>query len=116
MRAWIAEGAVPSAIFAANDPSAIGAIGAIEEAGMRVPEDVAVVGAGDIHYGDRLSVPLTTVTWDKTRMGQQAAHLLLNMLGREADAALNGKKERVICEPELVARKSCGVKQTLCTR
>jgi LacI family transcriptional regulator len=111
MRAWIAQGTVPPAVFAANDPSAIGAIGAIEEAGMRVPEDVAVAGAGDIHYGDRLRVPLTTVTWDKTQMGHQAAHLLLNLLGAETDAAVNGNRGRVVCEPALVMRKSSGAGQ-----
>jgi LacI family transcriptional regulator len=108
MRAWIAEGAVPPAIFAANDPAAIGAMRAMEEAGMRIPDDTVVVGAGNIHYGDRLSVPLTTVTWDKTSMGQQAARLLLGLLGRETDAAANGRRARLICEPELVVRKSCG--------
>ncbi len=108
MRAWIAEGTVPTAVFAANDPAAIGAIRAMEEAGMRVPDETAVVGAGNVHYGDMLRVPLTTVTWDKTRMGQQAAHLLLNLLGRETDAAVNGQRGRLICEPELVVRKSCG--------
>jgi LacI family transcriptional regulator len=108
MRAWIAEAAVPSAVFAANDPAAIGAMQALEEARIRVPNDTAIVGAGNIHYGDRLSVPLTTVTWDKTRMGQQAARLLLTLLGSEADAEVNGRRGRIICEPELVVRKSCG--------
>src|SRR5262249_1615272 len=102
------EATVPSAIFAANDPSAIGAIHALDEAKIRVPEDTAIVGAGNIHYGDMLRVPLTTITWDKTKMGQQAATLLLGMIGRKSDEATNGKRGRTICEPELVVRKSCG--------
>jgi LacI family transcriptional regulator, galactose operon repressor len=108
MRAWIAEGTVPSAVFAANDPAAIGAMHAFDEAKIRVPEDTAIVGAGNIHYGDMLRVPLTTVTWDKTKMGQQAATLLLGLLRSESDATTNGRRGRIICEPELVVRKSCG--------
>jgi LacI family transcriptional regulator len=108
MRTWIAKGSLPSAVFAANDPAAIGAMQALEEAGIKVPNDIAVLGAGNIHYGDRLSVPLTTVTWDKTSMGQQAAQLLLTLLGNNVNAEINGKRGRLICEPELVVRKSCG--------
>ncbi len=108
MRAWIAEGIVPPAVFAVNDPAAIGAMHALEEAGIKVPDEVAVVGAGNIHYADMLRVPLTTVTWDKTKMGQQAAHLLLNALERERNGQLGQKGRNIIVEPELVVRKSCG--------
>lgn len=108
MRKWLAEGTVPPAVFAANDPAAIGAMHALDEAKVRVPEDTAIVGAGNIHYGDMLRVPLTTVTWDKTQMGQKAATLLLGLIGRESETSANGKKGRTICEPELVVRKSCG--------
>ena len=116
MRAWIAEGSVPSAIFAANDPGAIGAMQALDEAKIRVPDDTALVGAGNIHYGDMLRVPLTTVTWDKSHMGQQAANLLLGLIGRESDATTNGKRGRTICDPELVVRKSCGAGKRISVR
>ena len=53
------------AVFAANDPAAIGAMKAIWEAGLRVPDDIAVVGVGDIALGDLLRVPLTTVGWSR---------------------------------------------------
>src|SRR5437870_6552241 len=56
MSAWLKEGGVTSAIFAANDPAAIGAMSAISEAGLRIPEDVPIVGGGNIHYGDMLQV------------------------------------------------------------
>jgi len=69
MRSWVAEGQLPRAIFAVNDPTAIGAMNALHEAGIRVPDEVAVVGAGAIHYGVLLRVPLTTVDWDLTEMG-----------------------------------------------
>ncbi len=63
------------AVFAANDPSAIGAMKAIWEAGLRVPDDIAVVGVGDIALGDLLRVPLTTVGWSRTDQGRHAAEL-----------------------------------------
>jgi LacI family transcriptional regulator len=108
MRAWIAEGDFPPAIFALNDPAAIGAMHALNEAGLKVPEDVALVGAGNIHYGDMLRTPLTTVGWDLTHMGQSAASLLLGMLDRAPSEEPIDATDRIICEPQLVIRKSCG--------
>src|SRR5438067_6042920 len=70
------------AVFAANDPSAIGAMKAIWEAGLRVPDDIAVVGAGDIALADLLKVPLTTVGWSRREQGRHAAELLLNGIDR----------------------------------
>ncbi|MFL6210077.1 MAG: LacI family DNA-binding transcriptional regulator [Pyrinomonadaceae bacterium] len=107
MRAWLAEGDVPSALFAVNDPTAIGAMQALAEAGLRVGLDVALVGAGNIHYGDMLRVPLTTVSWSRAEMGQQAAQLLVQLIeGKSADA----KARQVILPPELVVRNSCGAR------
>lgn len=105
MRAWIAEGGVPEAIFAANDPAAIGAMHALTEAGFRIGADVAVAGAGNVHYGDMLSVPLTTVAWSTTGMGQQAARLLIGMIEREAPSRT---AQRIIVAPSLVVRRSSG--------
>ena len=71
------------AVFAANDPAAIGAMKAIWEAGLRVPDDIAIVGAGDIALGDLLRVPLTTVSWSRDELGKQAAALILERIGPE---------------------------------
>src|SRR6185369_6237331 len=102
MQKWIAAGDLPSAIFAANDPAAIGAMAAMSDAGLRVPDDVAFVGAGSVHYGDMLRVPLTTVSWSKAEMGQVAASLLLDLIDGK-------KKNRIITvPPELVIRQSSG--------
>ena len=105
MQKWIKKGDLPTAIFAANDPAAIGAMAALTEAGLKVPDDVAFVGAGNIHYGDMLRVPLTTVSWSTAAMGQEAANLLLELI--------NGKKKvrrhrTVTVGPTLVVRSSCG--------
>ena len=48
---------MPDGVFCYNDPVAIGAMRAIAEAGLRVPEDIAVAGAGNVHYSDFLAVP-----------------------------------------------------------
>ena len=94
---------MPPAIFASNDPAAIGAMAAMSDAGLKVPDDVAFVGAGSIHYGDMLRVPLTTVSWSKSEMGQAAASLLLELI----DGKKKVHRNRVITvPPELVIRQS----------
>jgi LacI family transcriptional regulator len=104
MQKWIARGDLPSAIFAGNDPAAIGAMAAVTDAGMRVPEDMAFVGAGSIHYGDMLRIPLTTVSWSKSAMGQAAAGLLLELM----DGNKVRRNRTITVTPELTIRHSCG--------
>ena len=105
MQSWIEKGNLPTAIFAANDPAAIGAMAALNDAGIDVPNDIAIVGAGNIHYGDMLRVPLTTVSWSTSAMGQAAAQLLLELIEGEPKTA---KPRKVTVPPELVVRRSCG--------
>jgi DNA-binding LacI/PurR family transcriptional regulator len=91
------------AVFAANDPAAIGAMKAVWEAGLQVPDDIAIVGAGDVIHGELLKVPLTTVSWSRSELGREAAELLMN------GAERNGSEpRRVIIPPHLVIRQSCG--------
>jgi DNA-binding LacI/PurR family transcriptional regulator len=91
------------AVFAANDPAAIGAMKAIWEAGLRVPDDIAIVGVGDIALGDLLRVPLTTVGWSRRDQGRHAAELLLNGLDLEDDPP-----QRIVIPPRLIVRESSG--------
>ncbi len=92
------------AVFSANDPSAIGAMKAIWDAGLRVPEDIAIVGAGDIALGDLLRVPLTTVSWSRDEQGKQAAKLLLDRIGPEP----SDRFRSVVIAPRLIVRRSSG--------
>jgi LacI family transcriptional regulator len=78
---------------------------AIWEAGLKVPDDIAVVGVGDITFGDMLKVPLTTVSWSRTELGREAAELLLNRLVEEDDD-VEEEPRRVIIPPQLVVRES----------
>jgi LacI family transcriptional regulator len=92
------------AVFAANDPAAIGAMKAVWEAGLRVPEDIAIVGAGNIAWSDMLRVPLTTVSWSREEQGRQAADLILGRIGPRPGP----KIRRIVIPPQLVVRSSSG--------
>jgi LacI family transcriptional regulator len=105
MRSWLAEGDVPEAIFAVNDPAAIGAMRALEEARLRAGKNVALVGAGNIHYGEMLRVPLTTVSWSRSEMGSNAARLLIESI--ESKNA-TPRPQRVVLQPDLIVRDSSG--------
>lgn len=95
---------IPDGVFCFNDPVAIGAMQAVREAGLDVPQDVCVVGAGNVHYSDVLAVPLTTVDQGTSEIGKRAAELLLERIG--AKRALRPK--RVMIAPKLVVRQSSG--------
>lgn len=93
----------PTAILAYNDIMALGVFGALEGAGLRVPEDVALVGFDDIIYAPYLKAPLTTVRQQTREMGEAAARLLLERLkGSEAPP------RRIVLQPELIVRRSSG--------
>jgi len=74
----------PTAIFAANDMVALGAMLAIQEAGLRVPQDVAVVGFDDIPTARLINPPLTTVTQFQVEWGRRAAQLLFERINGSA--------------------------------
>ncbi len=93
-----------TAVFASNDSAAIGAMRAAWHAGRRVPQDLSIVGAGDIAHADLLKVPLTTVSWSRAALGIGAARLLLDQIEHHAD----GPYSRVIVPPSLIVRESAG--------
>jgi LacI family transcriptional regulator len=90
-----------TALFAYNDISAIGSIRAFAEAGLRVPDDVSVVGFDDIQNSAYISPPLTTVRQPMRKMGAIAARTLLDQI----EGRMKYVPEITI-EPELVVRKS----------
>ena len=107
---WIKAGDLPTAIFAVNDPAAIGAMQALSEAGIKIGEDIAIVGGGNIHYGDMLSVPLTTISWSRSEMGQAAARLLIQSI--ENSNGDGAGPQKIILSPSLIVRKSCGAERS----
>jgi LacI family transcriptional regulator len=92
----------PDAVFAYNDPLAIGAIHAILEAGLRVPEDIAVIGCGNLHYNSSLRVPLSSIDQHSNTIGEHTANILLRTIESKSKLA----PVSVIIEPSLVARES----------
>jgi len=99
---------VPDGIFAYNDPVAAGAVKAILEAGLRVPEDIAIIGAGNVHYSDLLKVPLSTVDQSSGVIGETAAQLLSEIM--EAKTPVDPKK--IFIPPRLIVRESSQRKGT----
>ena len=94
----------PTAIFAANDYMALGTYQAIVEEGVRVPEEVAIVGFNDIEFTAMRGVELTTVGQKKYEMGALAVETLV---GRVEEGKAGSSKEMIL-EPELIIRKTCG--------
>lgn len=93
----------PTAIFAAGDQMAMGAYRALAEAGVRVPDDVSVIGFDDIEAANYISPPLTTIRQPFEEIGQRALALLFELLGDRRPA-----KTQVILPPELILRQSTG--------
>lgn len=90
----------PTAVFAANDQMALGLLRALNEAGIRVPEDVSVVGFDDLPESGFFTPPLTTVRQDFQELGRRTMALILRVLHGELEASLP------LVEPVLVVRSS----------
>lgn len=97
---------LPAAFIALNDQIATGAIQRFQEAGLRVPEDVAVVGFDNLDSGRFLKPTLTTIDQQAETLMKHAVSLLLDQLARPGDAKLRGRS--VTVEPELIVRMSTG--------
>ena len=91
----------PDGVFCYNDPTAMGAMKAVLEAGLDVPRDVAIVGCGNVTYADFLRVPLTSVDQQSDKIGERAAKLALSMLAHSPI-----RPKQVVLQPQLVKRGS----------
>jgi LacI family transcriptional regulator len=89
-------------VFCYNDPIAVGAMKAIREAGRKVPQGIAVVGAGNVNYSDVLAIPLTTIDQEPDEIGRVASQILLEQI--ESKKPL--KPRRVLVPHRLVIRES----------
>ena len=95
---------MPSAIFAANDSMAIGALAALRDAGIRVPDDVAVAGFDDIPIARYMSPPLTSVRVPISEMGARAVGMLLHAVDKKNQHV----KQQETLPTTLLIRASCG--------
>jgi len=94
----------PTAIFAINNPMALGALTAIRERGWRVPADISVVAFDDAPWSALLDPPLTTVAQPTDQLGRAAVRLLLERI----DGYYDGAARRVVLPPSLIERASTG--------
>ena len=107
MKAMLALRQRPTAVFVANNLMTLGALRALHEAGVRIPDEIALVGFDDMPWATSLNPPLTAVSQPSQEIGAAAADLLLDRMA-QPDRAVR----HVILRTQLVVRASCGA---LCT-
>lgn len=92
----------PDAVFCYNDPFAIGAMSTILKTGLRVPEDIALVGCGNLPYSGYLRVPLTSVDQSSVHLGEEAAKMALDLVEKKH----SGPAKSILIKPRLMVRES----------
>lgn len=97
-----------TAIFAGNDRVALLVLKHLAALGVRVPEEISLVGFDNLRFTEHLSPPLTTVDQPKAEMGRRAVEMLLERVERR----LSGPARREVFQPHLVVRQSCRVAPT----
>jgi LacI family transcriptional regulator len=95
---------LPDAIFCANDLLALGVLRVLLQAGVRVPEDVAIIGYDDIEFTSAAAVPLSSIRQPTYQLGKIATELLLE----ECDDPEGHAHQQIMFQPELVVRESSG--------
>ena len=98
----------PTAIFSCNDDMAMGAFEALLDAGLSVPEDMALVGFNNVEATSLRTVEMTTIEQHSVEMGVLAAQRIIDIVGKRRGYS---KPYQVTLEPELVVRKTCGYHQ-----
>jgi len=101
MRRLLALKPAPDGVFCYNDPTAMGAMKAVLDAGLRVPNDIAIVGCGNVAYADFLRIPLTSVDQHSEEIGRRAAKLALSVLENAPK-----RMKQIVLAPKLVERAS----------
>lgn len=99
MKEWIDEGKMPRAVFCANDDLAVGAVNALLEKGIKIPDEVAVAGYDDSQRAGTLDPPLTTVRQPLETIGHAAIETLGKLIAKKVKGPIQLK-----FEPELVVR------------
>ena len=102
MRQLLALDPRPDGVFCYNDPMAMGAMHAILDAGLRIPEDIAVIGSGNLHYDTELRVPLSSIDQQTELIGKRTAGLILSLL----ESKSRPRNKTIVLQPQLVVRAS----------
>ncbi|HEY5877300.1 MAG TPA: LacI family DNA-binding transcriptional regulator [Nakamurella sp.] len=95
----------PTGVFAANDLVAIGLLQGLMTRGIRVPDDIAIVGYDDIEFAAAAAVPLSSIRQPRVELGRRAAELLLAEIDEDSEAGIH-QHENVRFTPQLAARAS----------
>lgn len=103
MRDWIQESDLPGAIFVFSDDIALYVMDVLKDAGYRIPEDISVIGCGNMRLSEQTVPPLTTVDQHTYEMGTQSVEMLLQLVNTDEKSEY---KAHVI-EPRIVVRGSC---------
>lgn len=101
MKNVLAQGQLATAVFCTNDLMAFGAIKAIREAGLRIPEDISIIGCDNVFFSETSDPPLSTISIPKREMGKRVVDLLFG-------AIETGKHATSIVNAELLIRASTG--------
>jgi len=94
----------PEAIFAASDNLAWGVMDAAGELGLKIPEDLAIVGFDDTNFSANSNIRLTTVSQRKYEMGERGVQTLIDLIESQQSDFIN----KIVLEPRLIIRESCG--------
>jgi DNA-binding LacI/PurR family transcriptional regulator len=103
LRAFLGRPQRPEAVFVCNDYVAFEVVQAAESLGLRIPDDLALVGFDNVLYRDYFGVPLTTIDQHRHEIGATAASLLLERI-----AGKRSRLERVVISTQLIVRRSSG--------
>jgi LacI family transcriptional regulator len=95
----------PDGLFCFNDTVAVGAMVRSIEAGLRIPQDLAILGCGNFHYSSKLRVPLSSVDQRSREIGERAASMIIRLLEKPS-----ARPRSSIIEPQLVVRASSKLK------
>ena len=96
---------LPDAVFVANDLMAIGAVDAFRTEGLKIPDDISIIGYDNIRMSSLIEPKLTTVSWPVHKMGLISARILIDEI--ENDSKLI-ETQNIFLRPKLKVRKSCG--------
>ena len=94
---------LPDGVFCYNDPMAMGAMKAIVESGKRIPEDIAIVGCGNVLYSSLLRIPLSSIDQQSQTIGERAAKLALAIVEGKQEAH---RPKTILMNPKLIVRES----------
>jgi LacI family transcriptional regulator len=109
MKAWLEKAQpLPLAVCADTDDIALGAMKALQEMGCRIPEDLSIIGAGNVEFGVMSNPPLTTINLSASQIGVVTLRLMMKKL---KDEATFGNMEHIAVQGRLVLRGSTRARQ-----